>query len=278
MVESYTWSYVIFWERCFDLPCNITAKMMLLITILDDTYDSHATIEECRKLNEAIQRWDESAVTLLPEYLEKFYMELLRTFNSIEGEMAININFDIAYLKNSIQNNVAGFLQEAEWSHKNHKPSFKDQVSLTSLTIGMPTLSVSVMSGMDDAIMKQALEWVAGVPTIVVAGGKIVRFMNDIAAFKRRNCKGDVVSSVECYVNEHSVTGNTAIARIVTLIEDEWRILNQARFENRALLPAQQLIIGLALSASLIYDNKNDAYTVSGHLWKTIEGLFVKPI
>jgi hypothetical protein len=31
--------------------------MMLLITILDDTYDTHGTIEDCRKLHEAVQRF-----------------------------------------------------------------------------------------------------------------------------------------------------------------------------------------------------------------------------
>jgi hypothetical protein len=57
VVESYTWAYVIFYERCFEIPRIIIAKMMLIITILDDTYDTHATIEECRKLHEAIQRF-----------------------------------------------------------------------------------------------------------------------------------------------------------------------------------------------------------------------------
>ena len=82
------------------------------------------------------------------------------------------------------QNHVSGYLQEAEWSHNNHWPKFEDQVNLTSLTVGGPTLSLSVMAGVDRKIMKQSLDWAAGVPDVVIAGGKIVRFMNDIAAFK----------------------------------------------------------------------------------------------
>uniref|UniRef100_A0ACD5UVX5 Uncharacterized protein n=1 Tax=Avena sativa TaxID=4498 RepID=A0ACD5UVX5_AVESA len=278
VVESYTWAHVIYYERCFELPRIIIAKMMLLITILDDTFDTHATIEECRNLHEAVQRWDESAVTLLPEYLKKFYIELLRSFKNIEDEMPIDINYDIAHLKKAIQNNVAGYLQEAEWSHKNYKPSFKAHVNLTSRTVGAPTVCVSMMAGMDDAIMKQALKWTADVPDVVVAAGKIVRFMNDIAAFERGKCNRDVASSVECYMNEYCVTSDVAIERVYVLIEDEWRTLNQARFENRALLPAVQRIISLAVSASLIYDNRKDVYTSSKHFQKTIEGLFVKPI
>lgn len=278
VVESYTWAYVLYYEKGFELPRSMFTKMLVLITTIDDTYDSHATIEECRKLHEAIQRWDERAVSLLPDYLKKLYIELLRTFKNIEAEMPRNINYDIAYLKKAIQNNVMGYLQEAEWSHKNHKPSFEEQINLTSVTIGTPALCVCMMAGMDNMEMKQTLEWTSSVPGPVIAAAKIGRFMNDIAAFERRKCKGDVASTVECYINDHGVTGEVAIARIDTLLEVEWRTLNQARFENRAMLPALQRIIGLARSATFFFDNRNDAYTSSKHLRRTIESFFVKPI
>lgn len=55
---------------------------------------------------------------------------------------------------------------------------------MTSLTIGAPTVCLSMMASMGDTIIKSAVEWVAGVPDVVIAAGKIVRFMNDIAAFE----------------------------------------------------------------------------------------------
>ncbi|SPT15473.1 unnamed protein product [Triticum aestivum] len=278
LVESYTWAYVLYYEKGFELQRSITTKMIVLITTLDDTYDIRASIEECRKLHEAIQRWDKTAVSLLPEYLKKLYIELLRTFKNIEVEMPVNVNYDTAYLKKAIQNHVTGYLQEAEWCYSKHKPSFENQVNVTSLTIGAPTVCLSMMASMGDTIMKRAVEWVAGVPNVVIAAGKIVRFMNDIAAFENRKCKGDAASSVECYIHEYGVTGEVAIARIYELIEDEWRTLNKALFEDHALLPALKRIIGLALSTSLFYDNRNDVYTDSKHLHKTIKSLFVKPV
>uniref|UniRef100_A0A8R7PP68 Uncharacterized protein n=2 Tax=Triticum urartu TaxID=4572 RepID=A0A8R7PP68_TRIUA len=278
MVESYTWAYVVYYQRGFKLPRRIIAMMIVLITTVDDTYDIHATIDDCRKLHEAIQRWDESAVDILPEYLKRLYMELLITFKNIEDEVPANVDYNVSYLRKAFQNHVSGYLQEAEWSHNNHWPKFEDQVNLTSLTIGGPTLSLSVIAGVDRKIMKQSLDWAAGVPDVVIAGGKIVRFMNDIAAFKRRKCKGDAASSVECYIHEHGVTDKVAIARIDELIEEEWKILNKARFENHALLPALQPIIDLARSSSLFYDNRNDVYTTSTHLQETVESLFLKPI
>ncbi|KQJ81617.1 hypothetical protein BRADI_5g01797v3 [Brachypodium distachyon] len=248
--------------------------ILLELAKLDFNLLQYVHLKELR----AITEWDERAVSLLPDYLKKLYIELLRTFKNIEAEMPRNINYDIAYLKKAIQNNVMGYLQEAEWSHKNHKPSFEEQINLTSVTIGTPALCVCMMAGMDNMEMKQTLEWTSSVPGPVIAAAKIGRFMNDIAAFERRKCKGDVASTVECYINDHGVTGEVAIARIDTLLEVEWRTLNQARFENRAMLPALQRIIGLARSATFFFDNRNDAYTSSKHLRRTIESFFVKPI
>ena len=57
LVESYTWSQMLFYEEGLALTRIIFTKIIVLMVIMDDTYDSHATIQECRKLNEAIQRF-----------------------------------------------------------------------------------------------------------------------------------------------------------------------------------------------------------------------------
>ena len=48
------------------------------------------------------RRWDESAISLLPEYLKKFYIELLRSLKDIDGEIPRDINFDTGYLKKAV--------------------------------------------------------------------------------------------------------------------------------------------------------------------------------
>ncbi|XP_071681307.1 alpha-copaene synthase-like [Lolium perenne] len=240
----------------------------------DFNLQQHVHLKELK----AITRWDHSAVSILPKYLKKFYMEILRTFQNVEVEMPININYDIAHLKRAVQNNVMGYLHEAEWSHQNHKPSFVDHVKLTSLNIGVPAICVSMMTCMNDQMMKPALEWAASVPDVIIAVGKISRFMNDIGAFVRRKCKGDLPSTVERYISEHCVTSEVAITRIDTLMEEEWRTLNQDRFKNHALLPALQQFISLAISTIFFYGNRNDVYTHKTHIGCTIESLFIKPI
>ena len=56
MVECYFWSYTVYYEQEYTRARMILARLFMLASLLDDTYDVHATLEECRKLNEAIQR------------------------------------------------------------------------------------------------------------------------------------------------------------------------------------------------------------------------------
>ena len=48
-------------------------------------------------------RWDESALFLLPEYLKKFYNELLNNFKEFEDQVAINDKYRVAYAKKEVQ-------------------------------------------------------------------------------------------------------------------------------------------------------------------------------
>ncbi|KAG8064345.1 hypothetical protein GUJ93_ZPchr0004g38504 [Zizania palustris] len=134
------------------------------------------------------------------------------------------------------------------------------------------------MLGSGEVISNEAFQWAAHHPSGVIACAKIMRFMNDIAAFKRRKNKGDLASSLECYIDEHQVTSKVAIAKIDSLIEDEWRTLNQARYEHSSLLPVVQRVVNLAVAVVLFYDGRKDAYTFSTHLQEVIDNLFVKPV
>lgn len=60
IVECYFWSYTVHYERGQARARMILAKVFMLTSLLDDTYDVHATLEEARELNKAIQRYGRS--------------------------------------------------------------------------------------------------------------------------------------------------------------------------------------------------------------------------
>ncbi|XP_037488839.1 tau-cadinol synthase-like [Triticum dicoccoides] len=66
LVEGYIWCYAVYHEKDFELSRIFLTKQLMLISLMDDTYDSHATIEECRLLNAAIQRFVKFGFDLHP--------------------------------------------------------------------------------------------------------------------------------------------------------------------------------------------------------------------
>jgi hypothetical protein len=52
----YFWSFVMFPGEEHSHARIIFSKIIALISLMDDTYDVHATFEECEMLNQVIQR------------------------------------------------------------------------------------------------------------------------------------------------------------------------------------------------------------------------------
>ncbi|KAI5008488.1 hypothetical protein ZWY2020_009536 [Hordeum vulgare] len=279
VVECYFWAYTAYYEKEYTRARMILAKIIAIIIMTDDTYDVRATLVECKQLNEAIQRWEESATSLLPEYLQKFYLKLMSTFKEFQDELKPDEKYRVSFSTRAFQILSSNYLQEAEWFHQNHKPRFNDQVKVSSVCSGGPWVCVGLLVGMGDTATKEALEWALGCTDAVRACGEVTRFMNDLASFKRRKNKNDVASSVECYISEHGVASEVAIDKIGSLIEDAWKTTNQARFElPELLLPAVQRVANITISMPFMYDDKTDAFTFSSRLEGTIKRLFVDPI
>uniref|UniRef100_J3LNQ9 Terpene synthase metal-binding domain-containing protein n=1 Tax=Oryza brachyantha TaxID=4533 RepID=J3LNQ9_ORYBR len=275
IVECYFWSYTVYYEQKYAEARIILAKIFVLTSLLDDTYDMHATLEEGQKLDEA---WDENAISLLPEYLKNYYAKLISTFKDIEAELKSDEKYYVTnYALKAYQRLCKHYLQEAVWFHHNYIPSFQDHLDVSIISSGAPMLSVSLV-GTGDLVTKEALEWATGCTDAVKACGEITRFLDDLAAFKNGKSKMDISSCVECHMVEHSVTGEVATAAIGNLVEDAWKTINQSRFEHPSLVPAVNRVANLAMSMVFLFQDSNDAYTFSELNKKTIQQQFLEPI
>ncbi|KAK3123479.1 hypothetical protein QOZ80_8AG0631610 [Eleusine coracana subsp. coracana] len=278
IVECYFWSYAVHYEQEFARARMILAKMFLLTSLLDDTYDVYATLEEARELNKAIERWDDADVSLLPDYLKKFFLHVICKFKEFEDELEPHEKYRNIYNRKGFQTLSKHYLQEAEWFHHGYAPSFKDQTNVSVITAGGQVLSVGLLVGMDDVATKEAFEWVIGSTDIIKACGEVSRFMDDMAAFKNGRNKMDVASSVECYIEDHKVTSEVALAKIGSFVEDAWKTINQAPFKYPTLIPVVKRVTNLAKSMTLLFLDKRDLYTYSKDFKDTLETHFVKHI
>uniref|UniRef100_A0A0E0D0X4 Uncharacterized protein n=1 Tax=Oryza meridionalis TaxID=40149 RepID=A0A0E0D0X4_9ORYZ len=280
LVESYFWTCAMFHGEDYSRARIIFAKVFQLMTMTDDIYDIHATLEECYKFNKAIQRWDKSAVSILPEYLRNFYIRILNDFDEMEDSLEPDEKHRMSYVKSSFKQQSEYYLREAQWSSDKHMPSFAEHLDVSSMSIGYPTMAVVVLlcarDGDGAAASMEASEWA---PSLVRAGGEVTRFLNDIASYKTGKSGKDAASTIECYMAERGVGGEEAVAAVAALVESAWRTINRACVEmDPNLLPAARLLVNLATTPEVIYFGGRDGYTVGADLKGLVTALFLDPL
>ncbi|CAM0153072.1 unnamed protein product [Urochloa decumbens] len=278
VVEGYFWSYSCLYEEEHARSRVVLAKLLMLTSLLDDTFDEHATLEECRVLAKAIERWDENDVSVLPEYLKKFFLRLISNFREFEELLEPHEKYRSAYIRKVFQNISKSYLQEAEWSHQNCTPSFRDQVNVSVVSAGGELVAIGLLFGLGVIATKEVFEWATQNSNTVRAVGEISRFIDDLTDFKRGRNKRDVASSVECYIKENNVTSEVALAKVTSLVDDAWKTLNQELFEDRAPLSVINQITNFGRSVMFLYHDGRDGYTNSKEVKEALESHFVKHI
>ncbi|CAL4914377.1 unnamed protein product [Urochloa decumbens] len=279
IVECYFWAYSVYYEQEYARARMILVRLFMQTSLLDDTYDDHATLEESQKLTKAIEIWDESYIYLLPEYMKKFFLKAITNFKEFEDELEPHEKYRVSYARKAFQLISKSYLQEAEWSHHDYVPSFSDHVNVSTISAGGQMICIGLLLGMGDIATKEVFEWAIGNNKDVIrACGEMSRFMDDMADFKRGRNKMDVATSVQCYMKEHNVTGEVALAKIGSFVEDAWKTLNQTLFEHHDLLPVLQRVTNFAMSLMIIFHDQRDRYTNSKELKEILKGQFVNHI
>ncbi|PKU75705.1 Tricyclene synthase EBOS, chloroplastic [Dendrobium catenatum] len=83
IVESYFWMLATYSEPCYSHARVILSKVMPLVVATDDIYDVYGTLEELELFTNVIERWDLDKVSMLPEYMQRFFLVLYNTFKEI---------------------------------------------------------------------------------------------------------------------------------------------------------------------------------------------------
>nr|CAB3489715.1 unnamed protein product [Digitaria exilis] len=71
------------------------AKIMVLLSFFDDTFDSYGTLEEVHQFNQAVQSWDEGAAKQIGNYyayVMSIFSKTLDEFIAADGASQVGIN------------------------------------------------------------------------------------------------------------------------------------------------------------------------------------------
>ncbi|KAJ0694331.1 putative lyase [Helianthus annuus] len=256
--ECYVWILSLFSEPYYSQARIITTKVILLVLVLDDTYDAYATIEEIRLLTDAINRWDISAMPQLPEYIKPFYEIILNEYAEFKKQGLTDLTE--ASIK-AFQEQARGYHQEAEWRHSGEVPSFEEY-----MRIGLPTsthdlLCKSALIGMGKIVTQEAYAWYQSHPKIMIASQTISRLQDDVMTVEFERERAPSATGIDAYMKTFGVSENVAVEAIKKMVENAWKDINEGCLKPREV-PMDLLapIVNLARMIDVAYKH-NDGFT-----------------
>ncbi|KAL8199348.1 hypothetical protein R6Q57_012916 [Mikania cordata] len=261
--ELYLWILALFLEPYYSQARIITTKIIQLVVMLDDTYDAYATIEEIRLLTHAINKWDISAMSQLPEYMKPFYEMLLNEFAEFNKQLhqveTSNLIFEAS--KKAFQELARGYHQEAEWRHSEEVPSFEEYMRVGLITSTHDLLSLSAFMGMGKIVTQEAFTWHQSHPKILTASESISRLHDDVMTVEFERERGPSATCIEAYMKTNGVSENIAFKAVKTIVENAWKDINEGCLKPREV-PMDVLapVVNLARMIDVAY-KYNDGFT-----------------
>ncbi|KAM6581816.1 hypothetical protein CsatA_005590 [Cannabis sativa] len=282
IVECYFWVYGVFFEAETSQIRLIITKLIAILTIIDDAYDSFGTLEELEPFTQAIERWDICAIDTLPEYMKIFYMKLLEIYNEIE-QFSKERSYCPSYAKKGVQSLIRAYFKEAKWLHTKYIPTLDEYMPVGVDSAGSFMLISMVFIGMGDIVTKHSMDWIFSnpQPKIIQTMAIVGRVMNDIGYHKseRKKSSGEIVAStVECYMKQYGATGEEAIEKLSQQVKDSWKDLNEDLL-NPITIPRPLLmqVLKLVRVNHEIY-REGDGFTQPTLLKNLIHSLIINPI
>ncbi|PHT73342.1 hypothetical protein T459_24127 [Capsicum annuum] len=193
LVELYFWSLGVYFEPQYSVARKIFTRISYFLSIIDDTYDIFGTLDELTLLTEAIERWSVDSSEELPLYMKTIYCGLLDVYNEIEKELANeNKSFLVNYSIIEIKKVVRAYFKEAKWYHEKKVPTMEQYIKNGIASSGYLLLATISWLGMGKQETKDAFDWIATEPPILVASCMIGRLTNDLLSHEKN---GDLATA-----------------------------------------------------------------------------------
>ncbi|XP_059640532.1 valerianol synthase TPS8-like [Cornus florida] len=282
VVECYFWAMTVYFEPHYSLGRIILTKIIVMATILDDTYDSYGIIEELEPFTDAIQRWDMSAIDQLPDYMKIFYRALLNLYEELDKEMTMQgRSYSIDSSKIAFKELARSYYIEAKWFRKGYVPFFDEYIGNGLDSAGYYVLTASSFMGMGAIATTEVFGWLKDKPKILVAANTIARLMDDVVDYEEDLENGRVATGILCYMRQHP--GMMSKEKVVDVfnsrVENAWRDINEEILTpNSISMHLLRRIVNLSRLMDTFY-KKTDGFTHPDKVWKDhVISMFIDPI
>ncbi|CAA0821086.1 Alpha-humulene/(-)-(E)-beta-caryophyllene synthase [Striga hermonthica] len=280
VVECFFWAMGVYHQPQYSRARIMLTKTIAMTSIIDDTYDSYATIEELDIFTEAIERWDISQIDALPEYLKPLYEALLELYVQFEQEVANEgRSYAVYYAKEALKELVRSYHVEAKWFIQGYLPPFSEYLENALITCTYCYHTTTALLG-EESAKEEDFKWLSRKPKMLVASLKVCRLIDDIATYEVEKERGQISTGIESYMKENGVCKEVAVDKFFEIAIDAWKDMNEECLKPSSH-PRNVLmhILNLERIIDVTYKGNEDGYTQPEKVLKPhILALFVDPI
>uniref|UniRef100_Q9FUW5 (+)-4R-limonene synthase n=1 Tax=Schizonepeta tenuifolia TaxID=2849020 RepID=Q9FUW5_9LAMI len=230
LVESYFWSTGMVPRRQHKTARQLMAKVIALITVMDDIYDVYGTLEELELFTDAFRRWDVSSIDHLPTYMQLCFLSInnfvVDTAYNILKETGVNVT---TYLEKSWVDQAENYLMESKWFYSGHKPSLDEYLENSWISVSGPCVLTHEFFGVTDSLAKDTLDSLYEYHDIVRWSSYLLRLADDLGTSVEEVSRGDVPKSIQCYMNDNNASEEEAREHVKGLIRVMWKKMNAER-------------------------------------------------
>ncbi|KAI3877164.1 hypothetical protein MKX03_022798 [Papaver bracteatum] len=272
LVGSFLFSVGISAEAKSQRCTQWLTKVMNFVLIIDDIYDIHGSIEELEIFADVVERWDPKDMEKLPIYMKICFLALYNITNEMAFEVLKDQGHDILpYLTKSWGNFIKAMLVEARWCNKGYTPTVEEYLSNGWLSSSGSVFLVHAFFATKQPITTDVLRALEDNHNLLYC---FFFFFFCSAELER----GDVSSSVHCYMREMSSSEEDARLYISGRIMDTWKKMNESIIDTTFDLPFIHIALNLARTAMFFYQYGDGLGVEDGKSKDHVLSLIVNPI
>ncbi|KAH7544271.1 hypothetical protein JRO89_XS15G0138700 [Xanthoceras sorbifolium] len=189
-------------------------------------------------------------------------------------------SYCVHYSIQEIKKLVKAYCVEAKWCNERFVPTMEEYMDISLVTIIYPMAAITAFLGMGKIANRDVFEWSSNnnYPKIIKASAFIFRLMDDIVSHEFEQKRQHVVSSIECYMKQHTGVSEEEVIKIFRKeIFNAWKDINQEFLKPTAApMPILTRILNLSRAVDVIYKD-GDGYTNSHVIKHYIESLLLNP-
>ncbi|XP_011080427.1 gamma-cadinene synthase [Sesamum indicum] len=283
LVESYFWGMAFHFHPEHSYTRIAVTKSLIMLTVVDDTYDNYATLEEADLFTEILEKWDINEIGRLPDYMKIIYRFILNLFENYEIEAAKQGKlFAVSYAKEAVKQISKAYNKHMNWFMGGQMPAYEEYIANTVVTSCIYVFLIVGILGIKST-SKESIDWLmTDEPNkALIASTRVCRHADDVGSDERESKDGSMPTAVDCYVKQYGVSKEETMGKFNELFENAWKDFNTEwliEISTTSKYMMEQLL-NYARVAEVTYRDGRDGYThPQKYLAAQIATVFVDPI